>query len=58
MNRAALTLIEEAVLRALMKNPQDVGFYREQMNDPSRPTAYRKALQEAVGKWMKENPGK
>lgn len=58
MNRAALALIKEAVLRALVKSPKDVGFYREQMNDPSRPTAYRQALKEAVGKWAKENPGK
>jgi len=51
-------LIKEAVLRALVKSPKDVGFYREQMNDPSRPTAYRQALKEAVGKWVKENPEK
>lgn len=58
MNQAALKLIKEAVLRALMKNPEDVDFYREQMNDPSRPAAYRKALQQAVEQWTQENPEK
>lgn len=58
MNQAALRMIQDAVLRVLAKSPQDVDFYRDQMNDPSRPAAYRQALQQAVEKWNKENAEK
>ncbi len=52
MNESAGRLIKEVVLRALLKSPLDVEFYREQMEDPSRPAKYRKALQEALGCWI------
>lgn len=48
MNDAAIRLIKEAVLRALVKNPGDVEFYRAQVDDPLRKPQYRQALQQAI----------
>lgn len=48
MNETAIRLVREAVVRALVKNPGDVEFYRAQVNDPSRKLQYRQALQQAI----------
>lgn len=48
MNETAIRLVREAVVRALMKNPGDVEFYRAQVNDPLRKLQYRQALQQAI----------
>lgn len=48
MNETATRLVREAVVRALMKNPGDVEFYRAQVNDPLRKLQYRQALQQAI----------
>lgn len=48
MNDAAIRLIKEAVLRALLKNPGDIEFYRAQADDPLRKRQYRQALQQAI----------
>lgn len=48
MNEIAMRLVREAVVRALMKNPGDVEFYRAQVNDPLRKLQYRQALQQAI----------
>lgn len=52
MNETARRLIKEAVVRALEKSPGDVAYYQGQIDDPSRPLAYRMALREAVNEWM------
>ena len=48
MNETAIRLVREAVVRALVKNPGDVEFYRAQVNDPLRKLQYRQALQQAI----------
>lgn len=48
MNEAAIQMIKEAVLRALLKNPGDIEFYRAQVDDPLSKRQYRQALQEAI----------
>ena len=48
MNEAAIRLLKEAVLRALLKNPGDVEFYRAQVMDPLKKPQYRHALQQAI----------
>lgn len=44
----AMRLIKEAVIRAVLKHPRDIEFYRNQMNDPSCNADYRQAMGEAI----------
>lgn len=48
MDDAAIGLIKEAVVRALLKSPHDVEFYRAQVDDPLSKPSYRLALQQAI----------
>ena len=48
MDDAAIRWVKEAVVRALLKSPEDVGFYYAQVDDSLRKPQYRKALQEAI----------
>ena len=51
MNDLAIKLIKEAVLRVLVKNPQDFSFYQEQADDLLLQPAYRESLRQAVEEW-------
>lgn len=48
MDDAAIGLVKEAVVRALLKSPHDVEFYRAQVDDPLGLPQYREALQQAI----------